>query len=164
MIFWGVCAAALESSAPLKSSAGATPVNVLQCPAGDRCIAPDAVVDNSGKVHMVYGTSDKQAYYVQSSNLGTNWTSPQVLNGPLNVTTTMGERGPKIAASYSSLSGALILHVVWADLWFPGAKTYARYTQSIDNGNSWSAPTQASDVAGIDGLTVTAGSDGSNDM
>jgi hypothetical protein len=84
------------------------------------------------------------------------------MNGLQNVTTTMGERGPRIASSYDS-AGALVLHVVWADLWFPGARTYARYSHSVDAGASWSSPTQASDVPAVDGLTVTAGLDDSSE-
>ena len=157
-------AASSAGPALAKSSAGLTPVNILQCPGGDRCIAPDTAVDNAGNIHLVYGTSDKMAMYVRSSDNGATWTTPVILNGAQNVTTTMGERGPRIAASYAAASGTLILHVVWADLWFSGAKTYARYSQSTDGGVTWSAPTQASDVPGIDGLTVTAGSAGGVDV
>jgi hypothetical protein len=113
---------------------------------------------------MVYGTTDKMACYVQSADSGVSWTAPVILNGLQNVTTTMGERGPRIAASYAASTGALLLHVVWADLWFPGASTFARYSQSTNGGVSWSTPVQASDVPAVDGLTVTAGTAGTEDV
>lgn len=134
-----------------KSSAGDTPVNVVHCPSSD-CLVPDIVVGASGTFHMVYGTSDKQAFYQQGVDNGKSWTPRVHLNRySLNVTTTMGERGPKV-----SLGDDGTLHVVWFDLWFPGASTYGRYTRSLDNGQTWSAPVQATGVPGIDGLTVVA--------
>ena len=164
LLLGAIASAAGIAPSNAKSSAGLTPVNILQCPGGDRCIAPDTAVDSAGNIHMVYGTTDKMACYVRSSDNGATWSTPVVLNGAQNVTTTMGERGPRIAASYSAASNQLILHVVWADLWFSGAHTFARYSQSTDGGLTWSAPTQASDVPAIDGLTVTAGSVGGVDV
>ena len=59
------------------------------------------------------------------------------------------------------LTGNNTLHVVWFDLWFPGAKTYGRSVVSHDGGLSWSMPIQINppEMFGLDGLSVAAGVD-----
>jgi len=146
---------------PKQSGLGTTPVTIIRCPMED-CIVPDVAYDNDNNIlHIVWGTNDKQAYYSQSLNNGLNYTTPIHLNGPENVTTTMGERGPKIALSPLSSTNTKdkIIHIVFADLWYPGASTYGRYVQSLDQGQTFSTPIQASHVPGIDGLTVIADTD-----
>ena len=169
-------------------------------------LTPD-IKTHAGTVHMVYGTSSKDAFYRQSTDGGENWSVPLQLNtrgtcdsalndvcgssrgagdtctsclsmatfthatiiraagcngGDLTafcrptsepagkVTTTMGERGPKLAVAADGTH----LHVVWMDLWYPGALTYVRAVHSEDGGRTWSAPVAASDTHGIDGSTV----------
>ena len=119
-------------------------------------LSPDAVFDASidGILHVVYGTADKNAYYTSSS--GGVWTAPIKLNtAGLGVTTTMGERGPKIVMG---AAGRLV--VVWSDLWTgSGARTYARSSHSTDGGASWTSPVAITPEAmfGVDGLSVAAG-------
>jgi hypothetical protein len=119
-------------------------------------LSPDAVFDASidGILHVVYGTADKNAYYTSSS--GGVWTAPIKLNtAGLGVTTTMGERGPKIVMG---AAGRLV--VVWSDLWTgSGSRTYARSSHSTDGGASWTLPVAITPEAlfGVDGLSVAAG-------
>ena len=126
-------------------------VTVLPCPSRD-CLAPDVLLDASGVLHVVWGTSDKQAYYARSADgRGANFSAAVRLNGPENVTTTMGERGPKISGAGGFMA------VIWADLWFPGATTFPRFSVSRDAGLSWSAPALAGGAGArkaVDGLTA----------
>ena len=114
------------------------------------CLVPDVHLDSNGKLHAVWGTSDKQAYYAFSADgAGAAWSRPLRLNGPQNVTTTMGERGPKLSGSPDGMT----LAVFYADLWFPGAVTYPRFALSRDGGASWSAPALAASRPAVDGLS-----------
>lgn len=115
-------------------------------------LTPDVVFDSaSGRLHLVYGTSSKDAFY--TSLLNNEWTPSIKLNTYLGVTTTMGERGPKITMGANNR-----LIVVWADLWTgSGCKVYPRSSYSIDNGLTWSKPIQIANIFGIDGLAVAAG-------
>lgn len=120
-------------------------------------LTPDALFDAArGRLHVVYGTAAKDALYTFSD--GGAFAAPTRLNtAGLGVTTTMGERGPKITMG---ANGRLI--VVWADLWTgAGCRTYARSSFSADGGATWSAPASvAPGVAGVDGLSVAAGTFG----
>ena len=117
-------------------------------------LTPDALFDAArGRLHVVYGTAGKDAFYAFSD--GGAFSAPTKLNtGGLSVTTTMGERGPKIAMG---ANGRLV--VVWADLWTgAGCRVYARSVFSADGGATWSAPASiAPGLFGIDGLSVAAG-------
>ena len=139
-------------SAPTQCG-GATALQVLTV--DETWLTPDVVFDAAAsRLHVVYGTSDKDAYYVQSLG-GGGFSTPVKLNAAgLGVTTTMGERGPKIALAANNR-----LVVVWADLWTgPGCRVYARSVYSTDNGATWSAPVVvAPALFGIDGLSVAAG-------
>jgi len=119
-------------------------------------LTPDALYDAaSGTLHVVYGTADKDAYYTSSKGAGSSFSTPTKLNSAgLQVTTTMGERGPKITRA---AGGRLV--VVWSDLWTgAGCRVYARSAYSDDNGRSWSAPASvAPKIFGLDGLSVAAG-------
>lgn len=112
-------------------------------------LVPDVTVTADGTVHQVYGTSGKDAYYQQSTDSGASFSTALKLNTIGKVTTTMGERGPKIA-----VGGDGTIHVVWMDDWYPGALTYVRAVHSTDGGKSFSAPIAASDSHGIDGSNV----------
>ena len=112
-------------------------------------LVPDVKVTADGTVHMVYGTSEKDAYYQQSADSGATFSTALKLNTVGKVTTTMGERGPKIA-----IGGDGSIHVVWMDDWYPGALTYVRAVHSTDGGKSFSTPVAASDSHGIDGANV----------
>lgn len=116
-------------------------------------LTPDTVFDAaSGRLHVVYGTSNKDAYYTSYLN-GIFSESIKLNTLGLGVTTTMGERGPKI-----TMGADKRLIVVWADLWTgAGCRVYSRSTFSVDNGLSWSSPIQISNIFGIDGLSVAAG-------
>jgi hypothetical protein len=129
-------------------AAGAT-VNVMPAPAN--CLAPDAAMDRTGILHLVYGLAH-DAFYAQSTDNGRTFSTPVKLNRELGVTTTMGERGPKI-----SLGSDGTIHVIWADQWSPGVKTYARYANSTDGGKTFTAPKAVSpDMPAPDGLTMAA--------
>ena len=143
------CIAALLCASLLCASAAAPSVTVVACPARD-CLVPDVHLDSGGRLHAVWGTSDKQAFYaVSADGAGAAWSPPVRLNGPQNVTTTMGERGPKLSGSPDGRT----LAVFWADLWFPGAVTFARFSVSRDGGASWSAPALAAGRPAVDGLS-----------
>lgn len=123
-------------------------------------LTPDALFDAArGRLHVVFGTAGKDAFYAFSDGGGGGaFSAPVKLNtAGLGVTTTMGERGPKIAMS---ADGRLI--VVWADLWTgAGCRTFARSVFSSDGGATWSSPASiAPGVAGVDGLSVAAGTAG----
>ncbi len=130
------------------------PPRVVPCPARD-CLVPDVAVDAAGAVHLVYGTSQKQAFYQRSVDDGATWSAPLRLNDAQNVTTTMGERGPKL-----SVPSPNIVYVVWLDLWFPGAQTFARMVCSTDGGATFNAPVAISEHWGIDGVTLAANAQG----
>lgn len=127
-------------------------VRVIQAPAN--CIAPDVFLDAQGVLHMVYGM-EPHAYYVRSTDNGATFTPPVQVDGAEQATTTMGERGPKVA-----VDGDGIVHVIWADRWFLGAKCYARYTRSTDGGKTFEPPKAVSSMPGIDGVTMTANAKG----
>jgi hypothetical protein len=112
----------------------------------------------TGILHCVYGTSTKEAHYQQSSDSGATWSPPLNHIRHSGVTTTMGERGPKL--SVPSGAGGQLVYVLWPDLWQPGVQTYARLVVSRNGGQNFSAPLQASDRPGIDGATLAADSSG----
>lgn len=135
-------------AAPTTAAGPPATVKVIRVP--ERCIAPDVAVDRAGVVHMVYGWGT-DAYYNQSKDNGQTFTAPIKLNGPEGVTTTMGERGPKIALGKDDS-----IHVVWADRWYPGGRGFCRrYTRSLDGGKTFAPPVVISNEQG-DGLTVAA--------
>lgn len=137
--------------------AAAAPTKV-PCPGRD-CLVPDIVYDAaSGVLHCVYGTSTKEAHYQQSTDGGMTWTRAVILNDARMVTTTMGERGPKLSVPPGA-KGQLI-YVLWPDLWQPGVQTYARLVVSRNGGLNFSTPIQASDHFGIDGATMAADAEG----
>ena len=146
-----LCAAA----AALPCGAAST-LRVLSLPPGnDDCLTPDAVYDAArARLHVVYGSSSKDAFYVYSDGDGGALSRPIKLNAALGVTTTMGERGPKIAVG----ANASLLHVVWADVWAPGIRVFARSATSRDGGATWGTPVLITPPAffGIDGLSVVA--------
>lgn len=146
--FVSLCVSLLHGAA--RSAPPPAPsVTAVACPARD-CLVPDVHLDSSGRLHAVWGTSDKQAYYaVSADGAGAAWSPPVRLNGPQNVTTTMGERGPKLSGSPDGRT----LAVFWADLWFPGAVTFPRFALSRDGGASWSAPALAAGRPAVDGLS-----------
>jgi len=126
----------------------------VPCPGRD-CLAPDVALDAAtGTLHCVYGTSTKAAIYQRSQDGGATWSPPLVLSDARRVTTTMGERGPKLSVP-AGASGQLV-YVLWPDLWSPGVQTHARLVVSRNGGQSFTAPQQASDRWGIDGATLAA--------
>ena len=146
----------LLGCAPPSAAAGSfTSPRVLRCPARD-CLVPDVVFDAaSSTLHLVYGTSTKQAYYARSADGGASWSAPLRLNDAHNVTTTMGERGPKLSVPTPSS-----IFVVLPDLWYSGAQTRARLARSTDGGATFSAPVAISEHWGIDGVTLAADAQG----
>ncbi len=141
--------AALMAMTILATGALAQPtVSVIQAPAG--CFAPDVLVDAKGTVHMVYALN-KNAYYARSADNGKTFTEPVKVNSEGAVCFTMGERGPKLA-----VGGDGVVHVVWMDIWSPGAKTFARYARSTDGGKTFQPPRAISSMTGNDGVTVAA--------
>jgi hypothetical protein len=129
-------------------------VQVLRTPAGS--LAPDAVVDSKGTLHLVYGLNHN-AYYMQSTNNGLTFTSPVKANSSGTVETEMGERGPKLAVGKDG-----VIHLVWEDDWAPGVQTFVRYCRSLDGGRTFEACKAVSSTSGVDGVTMTA--DGSGNV
>jgi hypothetical protein len=111
---------------------------------------PDVAVDAQGTVHLVYGR-DHNAYYQSSSDDGRTFSEPVRVNSSGTVETEMGERGPKLA-----LGRGGSVHVVWADDWQPGVKTYVRCARSVDGGRSFEARKTLSAMSGVDGVTLAA--------
>ena len=135
----------------LRLCAGAAPAKV-PCPGRD-CLVPDLVLDvTTNTLHCVYGTSTKEARYQQSQDGGATWSPALVLSDARGVTTTMGERGPKLSVPPGA--GGQLVYVLWPDLWSPGVQTHARLVVSRNGGLNFSAPQQASDRFGIDGATM----------
>ncbi len=133
-------------------AAFAATVTVVPGPSG--ALAPDVAVDRNGTMHMVYGKGN-DAFYAQSMDNGKTLSQAVKMNTTLQVTTTMGERGPKISVASDG-----VIHVIWADKWSPGVKTYPRYVNSTDGGKTFSEPKLVADVAATDGLTMSADKDG----
>jgi hypothetical protein len=127
-------------------------VNVVTAPAGS--FVPDVVMDTRGVLHMVYARN-KNAEYIRSADNGTTWTRPVLVATEGAVEFRMGERGPKLALGRDG-----IIHVVWADWWEPGVKTYVRYARSRDGGMSFESRKTVSSMSGVDGVTVAAGGAG----
>ena len=80
---------------------GKTSLGVVRLPS--TWLTPDTFFDTvRQRLHVVYGTADKNAYYAYSDD-GATFSRPTLLNtAGLGVTTTMGERGPKIARGVNS--------------------------------------------------------------
>jgi len=127
-------------------------VKIIQAPAGS--LVPDVVMDNTGVLHMVY-VLNQNAYYMRSTDNGSTFTSPVKVNSGGSVEYNMGERGPKLAVGIDG-----VIHVVWMDHWSSGISVYARYTRSLDGGNTFEPLRAVSATSGIDGVTVAA--DGNN--
>lgn len=127
-------------------------IKTIHLPEG--AIAPDAILDRQGTLHVVYGQGDS-AWYIKSDDNGTVFTFPVKINSEGAVQTAMGERGPKLALGKDNS-----IHVVWADKWHPGAKIMARYSCSTDQGKTFEPARVVSGRTGIDGLTLTADSEG----
>ena len=123
-------------------------VQVIRTPAGS--LVPDAAVDDKGTLHVVYGLNHN-AYYLQSTNNGSSFTSPVKVNSTVTVETEMGERGPKLAVGRDG-----VIHVVWGDDWAPGVQTFVRYSRSLDGGRSFEPFKTISSMSGDDGVTMAA--------
>lgn len=141
-----------RNTARADSPAIAPDVAVVRLP--EQSLVPDVAVDGDGVVHLVYGR-DRNAYYQRSTNNGQTFTPPVRINSTGTVETEMGERGPKLALGREGS-----LHVVWADDWAPGVKTYVRYSRSLDGGKTWEARKTLSAMSGIDGVTLSADAQG----
>jgi len=139
-------------AAPLRGAEALSIVHVI--PAPPNSLVPDVQVDTQGAVHMVYGL-DHSAWYIRSADNGRTFTAPVKINSVGEVTTTMGERGPKIALGRDN-----VIHVVWADRWTPGAKCYVRHARRLDGGKTFQPPQQVSVMPGVDGASLAADSDG----
>ena len=152
-----VLAAASTAAAPAPCGA-ASSVTVLPLPSD--ALTPDAVFDAAaGRLHVVFGTAAKDAFYAFADAPFAQLSPPVKLNtAGLGVTTTMGERGPKLARS--DADGAL--HAVYSDLWAPGVRTHARSVTRRDGGATWLTPLHNTpdDFFGADGLSVAAGGAG----
>lgn len=123
-------------------------VSIVGMPTGS--IAPSAVVDSSGILHVVYG-SNHNAFYIRSTDNGRTFTQPVKVNSTGTVETEMGERGPKLAVGKDG-----VIHVVWMDDWATGVQVNARYARSVDGGKTFSARQTLSSMYGVDGVTVVA--------
>jgi hypothetical protein len=123
-------------------------VQIIRTPSGS--LVPDAVVDDRGTLHVVYGLNHT-AYYLKSTNNGLTFTSPVKANSSGTVETEMGERGPKLAVGRDG-----VIHVVWEDDWAPGVQTFVRYSRSLDGGRTFEARKTVSSMSGVDGVTMTA--------
>jgi hypothetical protein len=123
-------------------------MKIIRAPSGS--LVPDAVVDDRGTLHVVYGLNHT-AYYLQSTNNGLTFTSPVKANSSGTVETEMGERGPKLAVGRDG-----VIHVVWEDDWAPGVQTFVRYCRSLDGGKTFEARRTVSSMSGVDGVTMTA--------
>lgn len=124
------------------------PVNVIQAPIGS--LVPDVVMDKNGILHMVYA-ENQNAYYVNSTNNGSSFSSPVKVNSSGSVEYKMGERGPKLSVGQDG-----VIHIAWMDHWSPGAKVYARYTRSTDGGRTFEEAQTVSGSPGVDGVTIAA--------
>jgi hypothetical protein len=123
-------------------------VNIIQAPAGS--LVPDVVMDNTGILHMVYAL-DQNAYYIRSADNGATFSSPVKVNSTGTVEFKMGERGPKLAVGIDG-----VIHVAWMDHWSSGVNVFARYTRSLDGGNTFEPLKTVSATPGVDGVTVAA--------
>ncbi len=129
-----------------------TSVSIVRIPSD--WIAPDAIMDENGVLHMVFA-KDGNAYYVQSKNDGAKWSHPVQINTVSNVEYRMGERGPKMAIGADG-----VIHVVWEDYWSPGVKTYVRYARSSNCGGSFEKEQTLSSMSGVDGVSVASDKQG----
>ncbi len=151
------CAAAIAWPAPAQQAATAPAsqaadvqpsIKIINAPEGS--FVPDVMMGAKGALHMVYAR-DRNAYYQQSSDNGVTFTRPVKVNSEGDVCFTMGERGPKLALGKDGS-----IHVVWADIWAPGVKVFARYSRSLDGGKTFEPMKTVSSMSGIDGLTLAA--------
>jgi hypothetical protein len=157
-IRWVFCISLLAGPAipSLAADVAAThaAVRVVNAPAGS--FVPDVAMDAAGVLHMVYALN-RNAYYVRSRDNAVTLTSPVQVNSEGTVEFKMGERGPKLA-----VAGDGVIHVVWADCWSPGVKTFVRYARSTDGGRTFERPKTVFSISGVDGDTVAA--DGSGNV
>jgi hypothetical protein len=123
-------------------------VGLIAAPVGS--LVPDVCMDTKGILHMVYAKNDN-AWYMRSTDNGKTFSAAVQVNNTGIITSTMGERGPKI-----SVGGDGVIHTVWADKWSAGVQVFARYARSLDGGKTFSDPKAVSATYGIDGLTVAA--------
>ncbi|MCX7049742.1 MAG: sialidase family protein [Candidatus Sumerlaeota bacterium] len=130
------------------ANAFAAKVTIIPAPANS--LVPDAAVDSSGALHLVFGLNHN-AWYMRSDNNGASFTAPVKVNSTGTVETEMGERGPKLA-----VGGDGVIHVAWMDDWAAGVKVYVRYSRSLDGGKTFEARKTVSAMSGVDGATLAA--------
>ena len=148
LVFIAIFSMSIVTMAQAPATPAPAVVKVLHLPEG--ALAPNALVDAVGTIHLVFGMNHN-AYYTCSKDNGLSFVPPIKVNSTGTVETEMGERGPKIALGKDSL-----IHVVWVDDWAPGVQTFVHYARSTDGGKSFSAAKTLSSMLGVDGVTVVA--------
>lgn len=98
--------------------------------------AADLLADESGRLHLVYGSArSADLYYIWTEGERDNWSDPvPLVVGGSNVRET-------VSSVMLAHDAANRLHVVWtsreAPRGWPGIRSF--YAQSIDGGSTWSA-------------------------
>lgn len=96
------------------------------------------VEDHLGNIHIIYATSSTEPgiYYIRSQDSGETWSPAALLSEPFDA----------LEHSYSTVriiaDDEGILHAVWQTSQQEGFGQAVYYSRSIDQGQSWSSPTQ----------------------
>jgi hypothetical protein len=118
---------------------GAVSVTAIRCPDGG--VQPQAAVDSSGKIHLIYLKGDDGAcdvFYVTSTDAGQTWTKPIRVNSQPGAAIATGTvRGAQVA-----LGKANRVHVAWmgssiAQPKAPGDATPMLYARLNDAGDAF---------------------------
>ena len=126
---------------------------------GDK-VEPAIAVDMYGYIHVVwremYSDSSWEIMYSRSTDNGKSWTGFDGHQNKLVSFRSGGgaqERiltGPSIAVSNNKDTGKVIIHVVWAG-WYPKGEDFeVMYSQSQDNGVTWSGATADRVISTLD--------------
>ena len=108
-------------------------------------IAPEAVVDAKGVVHLAYGR-DGNAYYIRSADNGRTFSAPLRINTADGVVSVGHERGPKL-----SLGRSGVVHVAWI-----GTKGQGAWYTRLEGGKFLPERNLNDAGSAVDGTTVAA--------
>jgi hypothetical protein len=114
--------------------------------------AATIAADGTGTVHVVYPDPDTGVYYLRSFDGGGTWSQPEEI-----WQASMGHVGASAARVAVDAKGTI--HVVWTQIPLPDGypPLGVFYSQSVNGGETWSAPLQVAGEDYAEGNILTIG-------